>query len=127
MNQSPNPIRWLLRAEAAAVLVAVIAMYAVRDAGWGRFAALFLVPDLALFGYLAGPRAGAVAYNAAHSYLGPGVIAAIAITGAAPTARPYALIWAAHCAFDRALGYGLKYTTGFRHTHLGTIGRAAAA
>jgi len=124
---NPNPIRWLLRAEAFAVLVALIAMYAVRDADWGRFAALFLVPDLALLGYLAGPRTGAAAYNTTHSYVGPGILAAIAISGVAPAALPYALIWAAHCAFDRTLGYGLKYTTGFRHTHLGTIGRAAAA
>ena len=125
MNQ--NRIQWVLRAEACAVLVAVVAMYAMRDPGWGRFFALFLVPDLALLGYLAGPRAGAIAYNATHSYVGPAVVAAIAISGAAPAALPYALIWAAHCAFDRTLGYGLKYAAGFRHTHLGTIGRAAAA
>jgi hypothetical protein len=24
--------------------------------------------------------------------------------------------------FDRALGYGLKYQAGFKHTHLGLIG-----
>jgi hypothetical protein len=29
-----------------------------------------------------------------------------------------------HSAFDRALGYGLKYVSGFQHTHLGQIGRA---
>jgi hypothetical protein len=29
-----------------------------------------------------------------------------------------------HAAFDRMLGYGLKYEQGFRHTHLGTIGKA---
>jgi hypothetical protein len=30
-----------------------------------------------------------------------------------------ALIWVAHIGFDRALGYGLKYATAFKHTHLG--------
>lgn len=29
----------------------------------------------------------------------------------------------AHIGMDRLLGYGLKYPTGFRHTHLGRIGR----
>jgi hypothetical protein len=29
-----------------------------------------------------------------------------------------ALIWLAHIGLDRALGYGLKYPTAFRHTHL---------
>ena len=33
-----------------------------------------------------------------------------------------ALIWAAHIGFDRALGYGLKYPSGFGDTHLGRIG-----
>jgi hypothetical protein len=33
-----------------------------------------------------------------------------------------ALIWLAHAGFDRALGYGLKYASGFRDTHLGRIG-----
>lgn len=36
-----------------------------------------------------------------------------------------ALIWLAHIGFDRALGYGLKYDTGFSFTHLGRIGKAA--
>ena len=36
-----------------------------------------------------------------------------------------ALIWIAHIGLDRALGYGLKYATGFGDTHLGRIGRAA--
>jgi hypothetical protein len=28
------------------------------------------------------------------------------------------LIWLAHVGADRLLGYGLKYPTGFRDTHL---------
>ncbi|MBD9376579.1 DUF4260 family protein [Pseudoxanthomonas sp. PXM04] len=35
-----------------------------------------------------------------------------------------ALIWLAHVGFERAPGYGLKYESGFAHTHLGLIGRA---
>lgn len=38
-----------------------------------------------------------------------------------------AIIWAAHIAFDRAVGYGLKYETGFNDTHLGRVGRAPSA
>ena len=29
-----------------------------------------------------------------------------------------------HSAFDRLLGYGLKYATGFQDTHLGCVGAA---
>ncbi|HLA02836.1 MAG TPA: DUF4260 family protein [Aestuariivirga sp.] len=33
--------------------------------------------------------------------------------------------WLAHIGLDRAIGYGLKYASDFRDTHLGRIGRAA--
>jgi hypothetical protein len=36
-----------------------------------------------------------------------------------------ATIGAAHVGFDRALGYGLKLSTGFTYTHLGRVGRVA--
>jgi hypothetical protein len=32
-------------------------------------------------------------------------------------------LWLAHVGFDRMLGYGLKYGTGFGDTHLGRVGR----
>jgi hypothetical protein len=32
------------------------------------------------------------------------------------------MIWLAHIGIDRALGYGLKYSSGFPFTHLGRIG-----
>lgn len=118
--------RALLRLEGAAVLVAAVIAYARLDAGWGLFAALFLVPDASFLGYLAGPRWGALAYNTAHSYLGPlalGLAAGLGL-GVGSVGVAIALVWAAHVGFDRMLGYGLKYTSGFRHTHLGELGGA---
>jgi hypothetical protein len=35
--------------------------------------------------------------------------------------------WVFHIAVDRALGYGLKTTEGFQHTHLGPIGKPRPA
>ena len=117
-------VRALLRLEGLAVLALATAAYAQFGAGWGWFALLFLLPDLSFFAYLAGPRAGAAAYNAAHSYAGPLMLLALAVLGAMPGLLAIALVWCAHIGFDRALGYGLKYAAGFRHTHLGPIGRA---
>ena len=106
--------RALLRAEGLVMLVVATLGYHQLGAGWGWFAALFLAPDLSFLGYLAGPRIGAAAYNAAHGLVGPALLAAFA---------PWlALIWVAHVGFDRALGYGLKYEAGFGTTHLGTLG-----
>jgi Domain of unknown function (DUF4260) len=37
------------------------------------------------------------------------------------------LIILGHSSFDRILGYGLKYSDAFQHTHLGMIGRNPTA
>jgi hypothetical protein len=116
-------VRLLLRAEGLVVLAASVAAYAQFGAGWGWFAALFLLPDLSFLAYFAGPRSGALAYNAAHSYLGAVGLLAAGVLGASPLLLAAALVWCAHIGFDRLLGYGLKYSEGFGHTHLGRLGR----
>ena len=117
-------VRTLLRLEGLAVLTVALAAYARAGEGWGFFAGLFLAPDLAFLAYLAGPRWGAIAYNAAHSYIGPLLLLAAGLIGATPWLLAVALVWSAHIGFDRALGYGLKYGTGSGMTHLGRVGRA---
>ena len=37
------------------------------------------------------------------------------------------LVILGHSSLDRALGYGLKYSDSFQHSHLGMIGRAPSA
>ena len=85
------------------------------------FAALFLTPDLFMLGYLFGAKVGARAYNLVHTYTAPLALGLVAYF--APTSSLFAccLIWAAHIGFDRFLGYGLKYETGFKDTHLGKV------
>ncbi len=113
----------VMRLEAACVLALSVAAYSEWGAGWGVFALCFLVPDLALLGYLAGPRLGAALYNSAHSYVGALLCLAAGVLASAPGILAAGLIWTAHIGFDRMLGYGLKYQRGFRFTHLGLIGR----
>ena len=112
----------VLRLEGAAALVGASLAYSALDGGWGLFTALFLVPDLSMLGYLAGRRVGAACYNAAHSYLGPAVLAAMGTAMSLHPAQLFACIWAAHVGFDRLLGYGLKYGSSFGDTHLGRRG-----
>jgi hypothetical protein len=102
----------LLRLEAGLVLAACVVVYARAQYNWLLFAVLFLVPDLSIFAYRAGVRVGAAAYNLVHTYVGPIILFAFDVT------RPYAVIWAAHIAIDRLLGFGLKYPTNFKDTHL---------
>jgi hypothetical protein len=112
----------LLRTEGAFVFILSILLYAHTGASWWRFAALLLVPDVLMAGYWLGPRWGAILYNCAHTYIGPVLLAAFAIVSSHHALLPYSLIWTAHIAMDRALGYGLKYPTGFKKTHLGWQG-----
>jgi hypothetical protein len=120
-------LRTLLRLEGLTLFGGMTLLYAVGGGSWWIYAILFFAPDLSLAGYLAGPRIGAVIYNAAHSYLAP---MALMVTGFAvnePLILSLAMIWLAHIGVDRALGYGLKYSAGFGFTHLGRIGKAAKA
>jgi hypothetical protein len=118
-------VRTLLRLEGGAVLVGTLWLYGAQGPSWWLFAALFLAPDVAMVGYLAGPRVGAACYNAAHTYLVPATLAGIGTLLDVPVLTTLALIWAAHIGFDRLVGYGLKLPTTFVDTHLGPSGPAS--
>lgn len=108
----------LLRLEGAVLAAAAIALYAHVDGSWWLFVALALAPDLSMLGYLAGPSVGAVAYDLAHTSVLPVALAAIGVLADADLAIQVGLIWATHIGVDRLLGYGLKYPSGFKDTHL---------
>jgi len=113
-------MKTLLRLEDGAVLIGCLAAYRMLHGSWTLLALLFLLPDLSMLGYLRDARLGAWTYNAAHSYVTPIVLAGgLWLAGSQPSVLW--LIWFVHIAFDRLLGYGLKYGTGFRHTHLGLL------
>jgi len=115
--------RAILHVEGAVAAAAAVVAYAHLGGSWAVFAALFLVPDLSMLGYLAGRRVGAAAYNTAHSTIGPAFVAAVGLAAHVPWLLLGACIWLAHVGLDRMLGYGLKYATGFGDTHLGHKGR----
>jgi hypothetical protein len=110
--------RLLLRLEGLAALVAALVVYFHADFGWILLVVLFLAPDLSILGYLAGPRIGAPTYDVVHTYVLPLALATLGVAADADLAIQLALVWIAHIAMDRALGYGLKYPTAFKDTHL---------
>ena len=116
-------VRMLLRLEGLRRPCAAVAVLRARRGSPGRVRAFFLAPDLAMLAYLAGPRAGAIAYNLAHTYALALAAHARRFSRRRAAAAAGDLIWIAHIGFDRALGYGLKYSSGFGDTHLGRIGR----
>jgi hypothetical protein len=110
--------RVLLRLEGLAVLVGAVILYFHADFGWVTFVVLILAPDLSFAGYVFGPRLGALAYNALHTEVFPVALATAGVVTDAETATKVALIWLVHIGADRLLGYGLKYPTEFKDTHL---------
>lgn len=108
----------LLRVEGAGVLGLSLFLYHAAGASWGRFLLLFLWPDLAMLGYTVSVGMGTRLYNAVHTYVGPIALAGWAAHEHKEGFLAFALIWFAHVGFDRALGYGLKYPTFFKDTHL---------
>ena len=120
-------LRTMLRLEGLALFLGMTLLYWVWDGSWWVYAVLFFAPDLSFAGYLAGPKVGAIVYNAAHSYLAPVALMTAGLAMASPLVLSIAMIWLAHIGIDRALGYGLKYQAGFAFTHLGRIGKGRGA
>ncbi|KAK5126188.1 hypothetical protein LTR08_004999 [Meristemomyces frigidus] len=115
--------RLLLRAEAACIFASTIWAYARSGQSWWAFAGGLLLPDLGMAGYLANTAAGAVIYNAVHTETPPILLLCTGFARNDPRITGAALIWLAHIGMDRMLGYGLKYGSGFGHTHLGFMGK----
>jgi len=113
----------VLRLEGLALFLAATVLFGLLHGRWSRYGLLFLAPDLSFAFYLAGPRAGTVAYNVLHSTIGPLLLVLAGYISGMTWAAPIALIWLAHIGFDRAAGFGLKYVSAFGDTHLGLTRR----
>lgn len=112
--------RTFLRVEALATLVIVLGGYFTLDGPIWLLVVLALAPDLSMVGYLAGPQVGSLIYNTVHTYTLPLVLGAFGFWTDARLVLLIALIWAGHIGADRLFGYGLKFDSGFKNTHLST-------
>ena len=111
----------LLRLEGLALAAAAVVLYFHEDFGWILFVALILAPDLSFAGYAFGPKVGAIAYDAVHTEIFPVALGSLGVVADSSAATKIALIWLAHIGADRLLGYGLKYPTAFKDTHLSRV------
>jgi Domain of unknown function (DUF4260) len=126
--------RLILRGEGLALWAGATAGLALTGLSRWLYEALVLAPDLSLAAYGAGPRLGAMVYgamvygamvyNAFHSTIGPAVLAELGLIAETTALLGIAAVWGAHIGFDRMVGYGLKYATGFGDIHLGCVGQA---
>jgi hypothetical protein len=108
----------LLRLEGLAVFIGAIALYISQGGSGLLFGLLLFAPDLSMIGYRFNPRAGSFTYNSVHTYALPVVLLALSFAARWTPGIHIALIWFAHLGLDRMLGFGLKYPTAFKDTHL---------
>ena len=111
----------LLHREGFVVFVVACVVYGRSGDSWGKFAILFLVPDLFMLGYVFGRKIGARVYNVGHTYAAPFLFWLMACLLHRPSGLALALIWAAHIGFDHLLGHGLKYESELKKTHLNRV------
>ena len=112
----------IIKLEELGLFILGIYFFSQMEYAWWWFLVLILVPDLSMMGYVFGDKVGALCYNIAHHR---GIAIVLYLFGIycsnAETQLAGAILFS-HSAMDRMLGYGLKYQTGFKYTHLGEIG-----
>ncbi len=113
--------RILLHLEGAVAFAVALALYWRSDGNWLLFVMLLLAPDVGMLGYLRDTCLGAATYNVFHTYAAALGLAVAGFVAGRPLLQWLGLIWVAHIGLDRALGFGLKYPSAFRDTHLGRV------
>lgn len=112
-------VKWLLHAEGLVLLGLAVFFYQTLEGNWWLFFLLLFTPDIAMLGYLKDKKLGASLYNLMHNYVLGFALMAVGYFLFPNTFIVYAgIILIAHVGLDRALGYGLKYPTNFKDTHL---------
>jgi hypothetical protein len=112
----------LLLEDIAQTVISFYAIYLLQTGiAWYWWLLLFLCPDISMLGYLINTKIGAYTYNFFHHKL---TAVVVIITGLVLYNMPLqaiGLLLYGHASFDRVMGYGLKYTDSFKHTHMGML------
>lgn len=110
------------RLEAAAMFIATLYLFHAAHGDWWWFVPMWIAFDVSAVGYLFNAPIGAYLYNIGHSFFLPSLLLIADVATPKHWLTILLIMWFSHIAGDRMQGYGLKETTHFTHTHLGTIG-----
>lgn len=111
----------ILRLEGLVILILSFIFYIRIESNYLLFMVLLLMPDISMIGYAFSSKVGALVYNLFHTYVFSFSILSLGLLFSNKFLLLIGLIFSAHIGMDRMLGYGLKYTTGFKDTHLSKI------
>jgi len=113
----------IIKLEELGLFILGIYLFSLLNYQWWWFLVLILAPDLSMLGYIFGNKSGAFFYNIFHHR---GIAVLLYIMGCyfkIETLQLTGIILFSHSSMDRIFGYGLKYESGFKYTHLGEIGK----
>jgi hypothetical protein len=116
-------MKTIIKLEELGLFILGIYFFSQLNYAWWWFLALILVPDFSMIGYVFGDKVGALCYNVVHHR---GIAIAVYLVGiyfSNTAIQLSGVILFAHSSMDRLFGYGLKYESGFKFTHLGEIGK----
>lgn len=113
----------VLKLEELFLFLLGIYLFSLLNYDWWWFIALLLTPDIGMFSYFLNAKIGAFTYNLFHHRAIAIIIYLMGIYLSIPLCQLIGILLFSHIAFDRCLGYGLKYEKGFKYTHLGEIGK----
>ncbi|WP_422123465.1 DUF4260 domain-containing protein [Planococcus sp. X10-3] len=111
----------LLHLEGLGVLLFSLYFYSYFQFSWVLFILLILAPDVSMIGYLFNNRIGAILYNVVHTYSLAIFIIACGMFFSSQITLAIGLILASHIGMDRMFGFGLKYPTNFKDSHLNRV------
>ncbi|OLD40971.1 MAG: hypothetical protein AUI83_21390 [Armatimonadetes bacterium 13_1_40CM_3_65_7] len=108
----------IIRIEGLTVFLGALYFYHLLNASWSLLIILLLAPDLSMVGYLKDKETGALTYNLIHNYALVALLIGSGLFTGTTLLTSLGLILTAHIGADRFLGFGLKYATDFKDTHI---------
>jgi len=114
-------VKIILRLENLGILATSLYFYQQLHGNWLLFILILLSLDVSMIGYLKNKKIGSLLYNLVHNYLLALLLIAIGVYLQRSEVTSLGLIVSAHIGIDRFVGYGLKYPTSFKETHLKNV------
>ena len=111
-------MRTALKIEEGALFILSIILFIRTGFQWWWFPVLLFVPDIGMMGYAFNTKTGAYIYNFFHHRAVSIVLYMLGLFIGSQLIALIGIILFAHATLDRVLGFGLKYTDSFKHTHL---------
>lgn len=111
----------LLHIEGLFILLLCLLFYYTGGFSWILFIVLLFTPDLTALGYLVNIKIGTFTYNLVHTYTFSLILILLGVLFSFYILVAIGIIFTAHIGMDRLCGFGLKYPTEFKDTHLNRV------